>query len=381
MVQRVTCHLLQETIANLSNKVETLRMEVASLRHNMVANERGIPTNGPLSMFTNLDFDHNTQELKSAVESERITAEAYQRVREEMSAYLSVPTQRLAHLGRRKRQKQLTEQLVCEVRREMRDRESKAEVVVERIRSHDQLRQREFELEMAGLREKRVTLAHQLTLKLGEMEGLTKSLLIKPIFGASFQSRDQSLITPLPRPIPIRRAQSGYSHKLHDRPGSGTVGSGGQTSRENDLKTSQHLPETVGKEKSKLQNPFLLLILSLSLLSAESGRLGQIADSPASPHTTSPRTVRKWEGLASHRATPLPPPHLHTHSLLSRANRTPQRERGEKRDERSAWTMEESRPSTRQSRLPFSPLMFHAPPTIPCIMELDSSRKRCVCVC
>ena len=199
-------------------------MEIASLRRSMAANERGGANEVPLSMFTSLDLAHNTQELESAVESEKITTQAYQRVKEEMSAYLSIPTQRLAHVGKRRRQKQLAENLVCEVRRELHDREDEVEKVVGRIRSRDQLQQKQFEQRMEGLRRQRTTLARELTVKLGEMEEVTKSLLIKPIYGGRSHVRHQNLITPLPRPIPVRRSRHpGHTHKRRTRSGSAIV--------------------------------------------------------------------------------------------------------------------------------------------------------------
>ena len=201
-------------------------MEIASLKHSMAANDRSGASEPPLSMFTSLDLTHNTQQLESAVETDKITAEAYQRVREEMTSYLSIPSQRLAHIGRRRRQKQLTENLVCEVRRELGGRQEVVEKVVERIRSRDQLQQKEFEEKMEGFRQKRTTLARELTVKLGKMEEVTKSLLIKPIYGTQSQPRHQDLITPLPRPVPIRRRvqQPGHSHKHQTKPKSAMAG-------------------------------------------------------------------------------------------------------------------------------------------------------------
>ena len=195
-------------------------MEIASLRHSIAANERGGASNdAPLSMFTSLDFTHNTQELESAVDSDKITAQAYQRVREEMSAYLSIPTQRLAQVGKRKRQKKLTENLISEVKRELKDRRGVAEKVVERIRSRDELQQRDFEQKMEGLRMQRTSLARELTVKLGKMEEVTKSLLIKPIYGPRSHARHQDLITPLPRPVPTVCR----THKRRTRSGSAIV--------------------------------------------------------------------------------------------------------------------------------------------------------------
>ena len=220
-------------------------MEVASLRHSMATtNEMGGASNAPLSMFTSLDFSHNTKQLESAVESSKITSEAYQKVREEMRDYLSIPSQRLAQVGKRRQEKQLAEDLVCEVQRELgRD---VVERVAKKICSRDQLKQREFEALMEELRKKRFSLAHKLTVKLGEMEEITKSLLIKPIFGAQAQPRHQGLITPLPRPIPLRRVV--HAPKPGTRTGSAVVG---RAHKDKDYHCHSHLAGTLGERKGR----------------------------------------------------------------------------------------------------------------------------------
>lgn len=42
----------------------------------------------------------------------------------------------------------------------------------------------------------------------------------------------------------------------------------------------------------------------------------------------------------------------------------------------SEWNVDSSRPPTRHEYQPFSPLMFHAPPVIPDILQMDTNRKR-----
>ena len=197
----------QETIANLSNKVETLRMEIASLRHSMntpMANELGEP---PLAMFTRLDYDHNTRELQSALNTEQLSPTVYRKVNDDMSKYLTIPSQRLVHIGKRSREKELAEKLVCNVRHEYRDRGDVAERVVGKIRSREEQQQRRFEKKMDELRVKRTSLARTLTSQLGEMETDMNVILIKPIYGSIGRSQHQDLITPLPRPVPNRTPQ------------------------------------------------------------------------------------------------------------------------------------------------------------------------------
>ena len=61
----------QETIANLSSKVETLKSELAALRRSLALTE----TDGAgesVIMFTRLDSERNTRTLKAALEKERL---------------------------------------------------------------------------------------------------------------------------------------------------------------------------------------------------------------------------------------------------------------------------------------------------------------------
>lgn len=194
----------QETIANLSNKVETLRMEIASLRHSMATPTTNEP-GSTLAMFTRLDYDHNTRQLQAAVKSEQLSPMVYQKVNKKMDEYLQIPAQRLAHIGKRQQEKRLAEKLVCDVQREFLDGQV-AGRVVNKIKSWEEQKQFRFEWNMDQLREKRSSLAYTLTTQLGEVEEEMKMLLIKPIYGScrAKSTKHQDLITPLPRPVPIR---------------------------------------------------------------------------------------------------------------------------------------------------------------------------------
>ena len=183
-------------------------MEIASLRQSMTtptANETGA---GDTAMFTRLDYDHNTRELQSAVDSEQLTREAYQRVEEEMRDYLTLPSQRLAQCGRRHRERVRAEGLIRDVRREFKEKSRAAEKVVEKIASHDRERQREFEERMQGLRVRRNSLARALTARLGELGEETNTILIKPIYFTRAGPKKQPLITHLRRPVPIPKLGS-----------------------------------------------------------------------------------------------------------------------------------------------------------------------------
>lgn len=201
----------QETIANLSNKVETLRMEIASLRHSMATPTTNDP-GSTLAMFTRLDYDHNTRQLQTAVKSEQLSPMVYQKVNKKMDEYLQIPAQRLAHIGKRHQEKRLAEKLVCDVQKEFRDSQV-AGRVINRIKSWEEQKQFKFEWNMDQLREKRSSLAYSLTTQLGEMEGDMKMMLIKPIYGScrAKSNKHQDLITPLPRPVPVR-TQAPYRH-------------------------------------------------------------------------------------------------------------------------------------------------------------------------
>ena len=179
-------------------------MEIASLKHSMTtptANEPGVP----LAMFTRLDYDHNTRELQTAVEADQLPPDKYQRVDQEMTDYLTIPSQRLAHITRRHREKVIAEGLVRDVKKVYKESSTIAERVIERIKSREELKQSLFEHKMEDFRVKRESLARDLTTRLGEMERVTHTILIKPIYGRTrTQPKCQRLITALPRPVPVR---------------------------------------------------------------------------------------------------------------------------------------------------------------------------------
>ena len=189
---------MQETIANLSSKVETLKMEVASLRHSIVSPLTGEPQEP--AMFTRLDYEHNSHQLQSAVAAERLSPTACREVTESMQQYVSIPGQRLAHLGKRCHEQEVAKKLLQEVRREYGNR-SRAERVAREIGSLEKKRQHRFEQKMEQLREKRTVLAQSLNSQLDGVEKMTGAFLIKPIFCSKGKS---NLITPLPRPLPVQ---------------------------------------------------------------------------------------------------------------------------------------------------------------------------------
>lgn len=186
-------------------------MEIASLRHSMATPTTNEP-GSTLAMFTRLDYDHNTKQLQTAVKSEELSPTVYQRVNKKMDDYLQIPAQRLAHIGKRHQEKRLAEKLVCDVQREFGNSQV-AGRVIHKIKSWEEQKQLRFEWSMDQLREKRGSLAHTLTAQLGEMEEDMKILLIKPIYGScrAKSNKHQDLITPLPRPIPIR-TEAPYRH-------------------------------------------------------------------------------------------------------------------------------------------------------------------------
>ena len=65
----------KETIANLSTKVENLKLEMATLRQSLphhIGGEQGVEMVGGANiMFTRLDMERNTRALQGALEKER----------------------------------------------------------------------------------------------------------------------------------------------------------------------------------------------------------------------------------------------------------------------------------------------------------------------
>ena len=71
---RIEMQESKETIANLSSKVETLKVEMAKLRHSLpqhIGVAPGVELEGGANiMFTRLDAERNTKTLRGALEKE-----------------------------------------------------------------------------------------------------------------------------------------------------------------------------------------------------------------------------------------------------------------------------------------------------------------------
>ena len=174
-------------------------MQVASLRHNMTSSLAGDPQH---TMFTRLDADHNTCQLQSAVAAKRLSPAACDRITESMSEYLEIPSQLLAHVGKRYWEKETTKRLTHDIQREA-NNEAHLEKLVKEIESKDASKQKKFDKVLQQLKEKRASLAQDLTKDLNEMEKATGSFLIKPVYSSRGQFKTQGIVFPLRRPLPV----------------------------------------------------------------------------------------------------------------------------------------------------------------------------------
>ena len=227
---------LQVTIANLSSKVDSLKIEVTSLRRSVAAPDTAAG-NINMAMFTRLDMDHNTRQLQAAVADERLSHTDRDSVTESMKKYVSIPEQRLVQIGRRCLERDMARNLLGAVGREWGRRE-RGERLSEEIRSLDKRRQRRFEERMSQLGEDRRELAESLHHQLSDVEKLTGVFLIKPIYRSPEKESviHTGLITPLPRPLP----HPPHAHstppsrprtvgvRVRERKGRGGAGGGGR---------------------------------------------------------------------------------------------------------------------------------------------------------
>ena len=83
LCDREQTHLIEiqeskEKIANLSSKVENLKIEMAKLRHSLphrLGGAKGVELEGGANiMFTRLDVERNTKTLQGALERERYSS-------------------------------------------------------------------------------------------------------------------------------------------------------------------------------------------------------------------------------------------------------------------------------------------------------------------
>ena len=75
----ILTHPHQETIANLSSKVENLKMQMATLRHSL-SQQNDDDDEKRSIMFTRLDSERNKRTLKVALEDDMISPTTYDKV-------------------------------------------------------------------------------------------------------------------------------------------------------------------------------------------------------------------------------------------------------------------------------------------------------------
>ena len=73
-------HTHQETIANLSSKVENLKMQMATLRRSLSQHNDDDDGEKRSIMFTRLDSERNKRTLKAALEDDMISPTTYDKV-------------------------------------------------------------------------------------------------------------------------------------------------------------------------------------------------------------------------------------------------------------------------------------------------------------
>ena len=168
-----------KALQDMETANESLKAEIAYLKRKAVENER---EGSELIMFTRLDSDRNTESLKSALQSNKISDDVYSQTVKTMEEYTSISSGQFVNLAR-----QYKHSVV--VNRMMTDLEgisvSKKEIIKERVTQFSQTKIRQLSAELDELRVKRTHLADALTATLGEIENDTDVFLIKPIVRGS----------------------------------------------------------------------------------------------------------------------------------------------------------------------------------------------------
>ena len=124
-----------------------------------------------------------------------------------MEEYLTIPSKRLALLSQRCHQKALASTLINDIETHYSDPASAARVMGG-VSHRAEQRQMELSLEMDRLSMKRHSLAHTLTHTLTHIEQRAGVFLIKPVYTRHTSPHHCSLITPITRPLPVRKPVS-----------------------------------------------------------------------------------------------------------------------------------------------------------------------------
>ena len=187
----------QEAISQLESTVTSLQKEVTLLRRK--AREQSGEAGEEIIMFTRLDSERNSQNLKKALQRGNITAREMEDLQQNMLDYVNLQGHRLSQLVKGVQQQKAHQTMLASLG----DGENKERVQALRVRAnslHDGRKAR-WSLEMDKLSLQREKLARSLTEQLEGVEASSGVFLIKPILKtASPGTVPPPLMTPFHKP-------------------------------------------------------------------------------------------------------------------------------------------------------------------------------------
>lgn len=124
-----------------------------------------------------------------------------------MEEYLTLPSQRLALLSQRCHHKAVASSLITDIETHYSDPITAASLMG-RVSHRAEQKELELSLEMDKLGVRRESLAHTLTHTLTHIEQRTGVFLVKPVYRRNPSPHHASLITPISRPLPVRKPAS-----------------------------------------------------------------------------------------------------------------------------------------------------------------------------
>ena len=211
----------KKVIATLSVRVESLKMELVTVRKQSEMNEK----TSKMVFFTRLDVERNKRALDGAVGSQQVTEEDYESIVSDMEDYLSLPRQRLQQFKREVQKQVGLKKAIGQVRScsTSPDHASKVLTMIHRLQEK---RRAGFANKMERQSETRLALAQRLQNDLTKAEKNLGVFLIKPMYPSS-RSYGSIMFplnrrpptcnpTPLPPPNPIpKRAETSLSSRQH----------------------------------------------------------------------------------------------------------------------------------------------------------------------
>ena len=188
----------QNTIANQSTEINSLKAEIISLRKHMQDKRHD---EGEVIFFTRLDAERNEKALHDSLSTNTIDTTDYKNISNKTEEYLSIPPQQLGHLTHKLKQQTNAKSALDEVQHLYSPEHVNR--VMGLMQQMNEKRQQDYATAMTDLSYRRTHLAVSLQSALTKVEKKTGLFLIKPIYPIRRYSR--SLVVPLSRTPPVRR--------------------------------------------------------------------------------------------------------------------------------------------------------------------------------